>query len=38
VAEPWFLALDAECEFYPAMTPAELAKVGLDELGRKWAR
>ncbi len=37
VAEPWFLALNAECRFSVAMTPAEMAKVGLDELGRKWA-
>jgi hypothetical protein len=36
VAEPWFLALDAECSFSVAMTPAELAKVGFDELGRTW--
>jgi hypothetical protein len=37
VAEPWYLALSAECRFSVAMTPTELAKAGLDELGRKWA-
>jgi hypothetical protein len=37
VAEPWFLTFNAECEFSLAMGPEDLAKVGLEELGRKWA-
>jgi len=37
VAEPWFLTFHAECEFTPAMTPEDLSKSGMDELGRKWA-
>ncbi len=37
-AEPWFLTFNADCEFRIAMTPEDLAKVGLEELGKKWAR
>ena len=36
-AEPWFLLFNADCEFHIVMTPAELAKAGLDELGKKWS-
>ena len=36
-AEPWFLLFNAECEFHVAMTPQDLAKAGLDKLGKKWA-
>jgi len=36
-AEPWFLLFNADCEFRIAMTPEDLAKAGLDELGKKWA-
>ena len=36
-AEPWFLTFNAECEFRIVMTPEDLAKAGLDELGKKWA-
>lgn len=28
VAEPWFLAFNADVEFHPAMTPQDLAKAG----------
>jgi hypothetical protein len=37
LTEPWFLQFDAECEILPVMTPEDLAKGGLDELGKKWA-
>jgi hypothetical protein len=37
LAEPWFLAFNADVEFHPAMTPDDLAKAGLDALGKKWA-
>ena len=37
LAEPWFLAFNASVEFKAAMTPEDLAKAGLDELGKKWA-
>jgi len=35
-AEPWFLNFNADCEFRIAMTPGDLDRAGLDELGRKW--
>jgi hypothetical protein len=35
-AEPWFLNFDATVEFHPTMTPEDLAKSGLDQLGKKW--
>lgn len=37
IAEPWFLTFDAELEFKPAMTPEDLMKADLEELGKKWA-
>jgi hypothetical protein len=36
-AEPWFLTFHADCEFHIVMTPEDLAKAGLEELGKKWA-
>ena len=36
-AEPWFLSFDADVEFHAVMTPEELGRGGLDELGKKWA-
>jgi hypothetical protein len=36
-AEPWFLLFNADCEFHIVMTPEDLAKAGLDELGKKWS-
>jgi hypothetical protein len=35
-AEPFFLNFNADCRFRIVMTPADLGKAGLDELGRKW--
>ena len=35
-AEPWFLNFDATVEFLPTMTPEDLQKAGLDDLGKKW--
>jgi hypothetical protein len=35
-AEPFFLNFNADCEFRIAMSPEDLGKAGLDELGRKW--
>ena len=37
LAEPWFLTFRADVQFRIAMTPADLQKAGLDELGKKWA-
>ena len=36
LAEPWYLNFNADVEFRIAMTPEDLAKAGLDELGEKW--
>ncbi len=36
LAEPWFLVFEADVEFHVAMTPEDLAKSGLDQLGKKW--
>lgn len=36
LAEPWFLTFNAKVELQPAMTPEDLARAGLDALGKKW--
>jgi len=36
LAEPWFLAFDADIDFRVAMTAEDLGKAGLDDLGKKW--
>jgi hypothetical protein len=35
-AEPFFLHFNADCEFHIVMSPEELSKAGLKELGKKW--
>ena len=35
--EAFFLTFNAEVEFRIAMTPDDLARSGLDALGKKWA-
>lgn len=35
-SEPFFLNFNADCEFRVAMSPEDLGKAGLDELGQKW--
>jgi len=37
LAEPWFLGFDADVEFHPVMSPEELKKSGVDQIGRKWS-
>ena len=37
-SEPFFLNFNADCEFRIAMSPEDLEKAGLDELGRKWSQ
>jgi hypothetical protein len=36
LAEPWFLAFDADVKFRILMTPQDLQRSGLEELGKKW--
>jgi hypothetical protein len=36
LAEPFFLNFGATVALYPCMTPEDLGKAGLDELGKKW--
>jgi len=36
LAEPWFLAFNADVEFHVVMVPEELQQAGLDGLGKKW--
>jgi hypothetical protein len=36
-AEPWFLSFNADVQFHIAMTPEELARGGLEKLGKKWS-
>ncbi|MDP9172527.1 MAG: panthothenate synthetase [Planctomycetota bacterium] len=35
IAEPFFLAFNAQCKFRIAMTPEELAKSDLDKIAKK---
>lgn len=36
MAEPFFLKFNADCHFKIVMSGEDLAKAGLDELGKKW--
>ena len=36
IAEPFFLALNAECKLRIAMTPEDLMNSGIDTIGNKW--
>jgi hypothetical protein len=36
-SEPFFLNFNADCEFRIAMSPEDLVKAGLGELGKKWS-
>jgi hypothetical protein len=36
LAEPWFLSFNAEVSAHLVMTPEDLAKAGLDSIGKKW--
>lgn len=37
LAEPWFLTFNADVHFHAVMLPADLAKAGLDALGKQWS-
>jgi hypothetical protein len=36
LAEPWFLAFEADCEFRVVMTADDLSKAGLEKIGKTW--
>jgi hypothetical protein len=36
-SEPFFLNFNADCEFRLAMSPEDVGKADLDELGKKWS-
>ena len=36
LAEPWFLKFQADCRFQIVMSPEDLQKSGLADLGKKW--
>jgi hypothetical protein len=36
-AEPFFLNFNADCRFRIVMSPEDLGRAGLEELGKKWA-
>lgn len=36
-AEPFFLKFNADCRFRVVMSPDDLARAGLDDLGKRWA-
>lgn len=37
VVEPWFVTFNADVQIRIAMTPEDLKKSGLDEMGKKWS-
>jgi hypothetical protein len=37
MAEPWFLAFNAQVEYRIAMTPEDLGRANLAEIGKTWA-
>jgi hypothetical protein len=36
LAEPWFLTFEADVEVRIVMSPGDLKRAGLEELGKKW--
>lgn len=36
IAEPFFLTFNASVEFHVVMSPEDLARAGLDDLGKKY--
>ena len=37
IAEPFFLTFNASVEFHVVMSPEDLGRAGLEELGKKYA-
>ncbi len=36
LCEPWFLEFNADVTFHIVMSPDDLSRAGLDEIGKKW--
>jgi hypothetical protein len=36
LAEPFFLSFNSDVEFHPVMSPEDLQRAGLEDLGNKW--
>ena len=36
ICEPFFLNFNADCEFHIVMSPEDLVRAELEELGKKW--
>lgn len=36
LAEPWFLTFEADVQIHPCMTPDDLKRGGLDNIGKQW--
>ena len=36
IAEPWFLSFNADVTFHVMMTPEDLGRAGLEDIGKKW--
>lgn len=36
IAEPWFLTFNADVQFHVLMSPEELGRSSLGDLGKKW--
>ena len=36
IAEPFFLSFNADVKFHVVMTPDDLMRAGLEEIGKKW--
>jgi len=35
-AEPWYIQFNADVKFRVVMTPEDLGRAGLEDLGKKW--
>ena len=38
LSEPWFILFNADVNVSPFMTPEDLGKANLDEIGKKWGK
>src|SRR5688572_1421498 len=38
LVEPWMLTFESDIELRPVMTPDDLQRAGLEEIGKKWGK